>query len=81
MVADEQHGENHQQLQQALQQLSDRQREAVYLKYEKGLSYDEICTIMDINYQSARNLVATAIKSLRGIMTTILGFLSILWSL
>jgi RNA polymerase sigma factor (sigma-70 family) len=45
--------------------LSSREREAVYLKYYKNMSYREITEIMGINYKSARMLVYRAIRSLR----------------
>jgi RNA polymerase sigma-70 factor (ECF subfamily) len=49
----------------ALQQLSPRQREIIYLKYFQNLSYEEISEIMTINYQAARNLVYQSIKQLK----------------
>jgi RNA polymerase sigma factor (sigma-70 family) len=42
-----------------------RQREIIYLKIYKGLGYDEIGKIMDLNYQGARNLLSQALKTLR----------------
>ncbi len=52
----------------ALQRLSHRQREIVYLKYYQGLSYEEVSEIMNINYQVARNLLYQAIKSLKALL-------------
>lgn len=49
----------------ALAQLSNRQREAVYLKFFDGLSYEQIAEVMALNVQSARNLVHQGIKALR----------------
>jgi RNA polymerase sigma factor (sigma-70 family) len=57
------------QLEKALGQLSDRQREIIYMKYYRQMDYDEIGTIMDLNYQSARNLVTRALTALRKEMT------------
>lgn len=54
-----------QKLQDAIKGLSTRQQEAIYLKYKEGLDYDDICEIMDLQYQSARNLIAGAIQKLR----------------
>jgi RNA polymerase sigma factor (sigma-70 family) len=56
------------QLQEAMRELPDRQREALYLRYYQDMDYRDICAIMDINYQSVRNLVASAIRSLRRIL-------------
>jgi RNA polymerase sigma factor (sigma-70 family) len=52
----------------ALSELSERQREIIYLRYECGMDYDEICEIMHLNNDSARKLVYRAIKSLRSIV-------------
>lgn len=51
-----------------LSQLSNRQREIVYLRFYKNLEYDEISEIMDINYQVARNLLSQALKAMRKLM-------------
>jgi RNA polymerase sigma factor (sigma-70 family) len=52
----------------ALEQLSSRQKEIIYLKYYQNLSYEEVSEIMNINYQVARNLLYQAIKSLKNIL-------------
>lgn len=52
---------------EALSFLSDRQREALYLRFNSELDYDEISSILQINYQSARNLVFRSIAKLRKI--------------
>jgi len=49
----------------ALKQLSNRQREIIYLKLFQELSYEELTEAMQINYQVARNLFYEAINSLR----------------
>lgn len=51
-------------LKKSLELLSDRQKEILYLKYYSNMSYEEISEIMDLNYQSARNLVSRAILKL-----------------
>jgi RNA polymerase sigma factor (sigma-70 family) len=53
-------------LDSAMSQLSSRQREAIYHKYYNNHSYEEICKIMDINYQSVRNLISQGIKKMKG---------------
>ncbi|NND08613.1 MAG: sigma-70 family RNA polymerase sigma factor [Saprospiraceae bacterium] len=65
---DTQHKEE---LEKALTGLSARQREAIYLKFYKNQSYEDICEIMEINYQSARNLVFAGIRALRKTMTSL----------
>ena len=52
-------------LEKALNSLSPRQREAIYLKFVSGLSYEELSKLMQMNYQSARNLVFRGLEKLR----------------
>ena len=62
-------------LEKAINQLSDRQREIIHMKYFQQMEYDEIGRIMDLNYQSARNLVTRALVALRKEMTIIITIL------
>ena len=52
-------------LEKDMNELSDRQREAIYLRYVSGLSYEELSEVLQLNYQSARNLVHRGIEKLR----------------
>jgi len=52
-------------IQYALDQLSPRQREILYLRYFNDLSYDQICDLLGVQYQSARSQVYQALKVLR----------------
>ena len=61
--------EKAQKIKKAFEKLSHRQKEAIYLKYYNDKNYDEICDILEISYQSARNLVSTGIKKLRDVMS------------
>lgn len=45
--------------------LTRHQREAVHLRFIEGLSYDEISEIMQINYQSAKDLIHRSVSKLR----------------
>jgi RNA polymerase sigma factor (sigma-70 family) len=54
------------QLKTAMENLSKRQKEVIYLKYISGLDYEDIGEVMGLNYQSARNLVSNALKKLKG---------------
>ena len=65
IISKELNAEQTQILKNALAQLSERQKEAIYLKYYSGLDYEAICEIMDISYQSVRNVVSSALKALR----------------
>jgi len=48
-----------------LDKLTKRQREAIFLRFNQDLSYEEIAIIMDINYRSIVNLIHEAIKAIR----------------
>jgi RNA polymerase sigma factor (sigma-70 family) len=48
-----------------LDKLTKRQREAIFLRFNQELSYEEIAIIMDINYRSVVNLIHEAIKAIR----------------
>jgi RNA polymerase sigma factor (sigma-70 family) len=48
-----------------LDKLTKRQREAIFLRFNQDLSYEEIAIIMDINYRSVVNLIHEAIKAIR----------------
>lgn len=52
-------------LRKAIERLTPRQREAVYLKYFEGLSTDELSQILQMHAQSVYNLVYNAINNLR----------------
>ncbi|MDD5184404.1 MAG: RNA polymerase sigma factor [Paludibacter sp.] len=48
-----------------LDQLSPRQRKAIVLYYIEEKKYEDICSIMEMNYQSVRNLIHRGILKLR----------------
>jgi RNA polymerase sigma factor (sigma-70 family) len=49
----------------ALNLLTKRQREALYLKFQNEMGYEEISDVMGLSNQAARNLVYQALKFLR----------------
>jgi RNA polymerase sigma factor (sigma-70 family) len=61
----ETHAEMKAEIEASMHILSDRQKEAIFLKFNNELSYDDICQIMNINYQSARNLISSGLKKLQ----------------
>ncbi|MGB4414846.1 MAG: RNA polymerase sigma factor [Paludibacter sp.] len=67
LIENENSSENELLLKQLLSELNQNQREAIYHRYVEGLSYEEISTLMNINYQSAKNLIHRAIKKLKSI--------------
>lgn len=52
----------------ALEELSPRQKEVIYLKYTTGLSYEEVAEIMGMSVESCRNLLYRAIKTLKRLL-------------
>ena len=49
----------------ALNKLTPRQKEAIYLRFTKELDYTAIAGIMDISVEACRNLISRAISILR----------------
>ena len=72
LIAKETTEEQKNNLKSAFNELSDRQKEILYLKYYSEMDYDEISNIMEMNYQSARNLVSRAIQKLSKHMLVVL---------
>jgi RNA polymerase sigma factor (sigma-70 family) len=52
-------------LQQAMSELNAKQREILYYKFTCEFDYDQICLIMSISYDAARQLMSRAINLLR----------------
>jgi RNA polymerase sigma factor (sigma-70 family) len=65
-------------LEKTLNTLNPRQKEAVYLRYKMELSYEEIARMLEINYQSARNLIHRAVSKIRDEMSLPI-FISLLY--
>lgn len=57
--------EKREQLQTALLQLSETQREIIFLRFYNQLPYSEIAAIVDMQYQSVRNAAHRGMKVLR----------------
>lgn len=52
-------------LSESLNNLSARQREAIFLKFYEGLAYEKISEVMALNIQSVRNLVHQGLKNIK----------------
>lgn len=52
-------------LRKALNELTPRQKEAIYLKFTEELEYEEIAEIMEMSIESCRNLIYRSIRSLK----------------
>ena len=68
IIRDERDHQKKQKLQEAVNKLNGRQKEALFLRYYHGLTNKEIALVMDINQQSVRNHLSRALKSLRTLL-------------
>lgn len=78
LIADEETATKVSRLNQLLNTLPARQKEALYLRFYQGLSIDQIAEILDINNQSVSNLLQRAMMHLRKEWKT--DWLLILWA-
>lgn len=62
-----------------LSELNQNQREAIYHRFVEGLSCEEIASLMNINYQSAKNLIHRSIKKLKSVATFSLQLFTLLF--
>jgi len=65
LITGEKNEELTKRIEAALGQLTDRQKEAVFLKFYENLSYDEIAVIMDISVKATYKLMARSLGFLR----------------
>lgn len=80
MISDEETRNQVYLLNKLLNQLPERQKEALYLRYHQGLDIDQIADLMQINTQSASNLLHRAIKHLRSVWIGELSCLSLFFN-
>ena len=52
-------------IEKIFENLTGRQKEAIYLYYIEEMSYNEICQLLKMNYQSVRNTIHRALVRLR----------------
>ncbi len=69
LVSKEYINESNEKLHKAMNLLTERQREAVYLRYFVELKYDEIAQMMNVQIPSLYNLIFKSIKILKDSMT------------
>lgn len=53
------------QLKKGIENLTPRQREAIYLRYTLEMPLDDISSLLEMNYQSVKNLLHRSIEKLR----------------
>ena len=68
MIRDEIEEEKKERLVKALNHLSARQKETLFLRYYHGLTNKEIAEVLGINQQSAKNNIYRTLKKLRSII-------------
>ncbi len=76
-LVEEEHVYQQEKLAAAMAKISDRQREILHMKYFQEMDYEQIAEVMDLNYQSARNLVNRALTAMRKAMLLLTLFLFI----
>ena len=65
LISEEQQQILKKKLNEMLSILTDRQREAIYLRYTQELEFEEIAQILDMTIPASRKLVSRALKKLR----------------
>jgi len=65
IIAEEQEQEERKRMKRILDFLTPRQKEIIYYRYVQGMELDEICKLMDINYQSLQNLIQRSIQKIK----------------
>ncbi|HEU4633759.1 MAG TPA: sigma-70 family RNA polymerase sigma factor [Flavisolibacter sp.] len=55
----------HQHFKKAFTKLTPRQKEIIYLRYLKGMNYEELAAIMNISVKAAYKLIARSLETLR----------------
>lgn len=56
-------------LKRALDELTPRQREIIYLRYYDGMTYEEIESITSLSYQTLRNYIYESLKVMDDVLT------------
>lgn len=65
LIADETEQEKKDKMSRILESLTPRQKEVIHYRYVESMSLDDICKIMDMNYQSVQNLIQRSVKKIR----------------
>lgn len=71
-ITDEQHKQLQKRVEEILSTLAPRQKEIIYYRYIQEFTFDQICQIMDLNYQSAQNLIQRAMKRIKELNTKVI---------
>lgn len=74
ITQEESESESQLKLRQAVELLPKRQQEVVFLKFYKNLDNEQIADLMEINRQSVANLLYRALTTLKGQLSSSIGF-------
>ena len=64
-VNNEQYNNQQKKVKEILSILTPRQKEIIYYRFIQEMSMEDICILMDINYQSAQNLIQRSLKKIK----------------
>ena len=64
-INNEQYKNQQKKVKEILSILTPRQKEIIYYRFVQEMSMEEICILMDMNYQSAQNLIQRSLKKIR----------------
>lgn len=70
MIEEERLYEQKRKIDRLMEVITPRQKEVLYYRYVEELSYEEICKLMKMNYQSVRNLLYRTMCSIRNAIHT-----------
>jgi len=65
LIFEEEKSEKENELKHGLEKLNPKQREVLYYKFTCGFDYNQICEIMSISYDTARQMVSRSIQNLK----------------
>jgi RNA polymerase sigma factor (sigma-70 family) len=65
LISNEQQDKNRFILNKTIQSLTERQREAIYLKFYGNLSYEEVAKVLNIKTKASYKLISRALSSLK----------------
>lgn len=69
LIAEDEQAENARRVAQLLNQLTPRQKEAIYLKFYENLDNARVAELMGVNYQVAANMISLSLRRLRELGT------------
>lgn len=72
LIEKETESEQRDKVRRALQSLTSRQREAVFLRFYEGLSYDEVAAVLHITKKAAYKIVARSLDALKNLLLSVL---------